>query len=146
MPDRFDLAYIAEDGTKKRALVVHRSSIGAIERIMAFLIEHYAGNFPLWLSPSQIAIIPVAEVHNEYASEIHKALLAAGFRAEIDTSNDSMGKKVRSAKKERLPYFLVLGDKDIESKTVTVESRDTDESESMSVSELIQKLTEEASV
>jgi len=146
MPDRFDLQYIAEDGTKKRALVVHRSSIGAIERIMAFLIEHYAGNFPLWLSPSQIAVIPVAEAHNEYAQNIHQQLLDAGFRSEIDTTNDSMGKKVRAAKKERLPYFLVLGDKDIESKTVTVESRDTGESESMSVEELIKKLQEEVTV
>jgi len=146
MPDRFDLQYIAEDGTKKRALVVHRSSIGAIERIMAFLIEHYGGNFPLWLSPSQIAVIPVADAHNKYAQNVHDALMQAGFRAEIDTSNESMGKKVRKAKKERLPYFLVLGDKDIESKTVTVESRDATESTSMTIDELITKLTTEVSV
>jgi threonyl-tRNA synthetase len=146
MPERFDLSYIAEDGTKKRALVVHRSSIGALERIMAFLIEHYSGNFPLWLSPAQVAVIPVADVHNEYATNVHTKLMGAGFRSEIDTSSDSMGKKVRRAKKERLPYFLIIGDKDIEANTVTVESRDTGESVAMSIDELLEKLTEEAKV
>ena len=146
MPERFDLSYIAEDGSKKRALVVHRSSIGALERIMAFLIEHYAGNFPLWLSPSQVAIIPVAEAHNKYALDTHSKLKEAGFRVEIDTSSDSMGKKVRNAKKDRLPYFLIIGDTDIENNTVTVESRDTSESVAMSVDDLLVKLQTEARV
>ena len=146
MPERFDLTYIAEDGSKKRALVVHRSSIGALERIMAFLIEHYAGNFPLWLSPAQVAVIPVAEAHNEYAKGVYEKLVAASFRVEIDTSNESMGKKVRHAKKERLPYFLIIGDTDIEAGTVTVESRDTGESTAMSVDELLLKLKAEATV
>jgi threonyl-tRNA synthetase len=91
-------------------------------------------------------VIPVADVHNEYAQEVHAKLMAAGFRSEVDTSSDSMGKKVRNAKKDRLPYFLIIGDKDIEANTVTVESRDTGESVAMSTEDLLAKLTAEASV
>ncbi len=143
MPDRFDLTYIAEDGTKKRALVVHRSSIGALERIMAFLIEHYAGNFPLWLSPTQVSIIPVADVHKDYAASINTTLVDAGYRTEFSDSDDSMGKKIRNAKKEKLPYFIVIGDKEVETKTVTLESRDTGESVILSLDDLLKKFSEE---
>lgn len=146
MPDRFDLTYVADDGTKKRALVVHRSSIGALERIMAFLIEHYGGNFPLWLSPTQVSIIPVADVHTEYASEVNSALQTAGYRTEYDDSNESMGKKIRNAKKDKLPYFIVIGDKEVETKTVTLESRDTGESVILSLEELLGKFSDEVSV
>lgn len=145
MPDRFDLTYIAEDGSKKRALVVHRSSIGALERIMAFLIEHYGGNFPLWLSPVQAAVIPVADTHTEYAKEIADTLKSEGYRIELDDSNESMGKKIRSAKKERLPYFIVIGDKEVETKTVTLESRDG-ESVILSLDDVKAKFKEEVSV
>lgn len=124
MPDRFDLTYIDADGKEKRALVVHRSSIGALERIMAFLIEKFAGNFPLWLSPTQVAVIPVAEAHHEYAASVAEALKAIGIRVDYDDSKESMGKKIRNAKKNKLPYFLVIGDKEVEDKTVTVEKRD----------------------
>jgi threonyl-tRNA synthetase len=113
---------------------------------MAIMIEHFAGNFPLWLSPEQIAVIPVAEAHNEYAQGVHEQLVAAGFRSQIDTDNDSMGKKVRTAKKAKLPYFLIIGDTDIANNTVTVESRDTGESIAMSVADLLAKLADEANV
>ncbi len=124
MTERFDLSYIAQDGTKKRAFVVHRSSIGAIERVMAFLIEHYNGNFPLWLSPEHIRILPVSEAHAEYARQVHEELKAIGIRASLDDSNDSLGKRIRNAKTDRLPYFVVVGDKEVEAKNVTLESRD----------------------
>lgn len=146
MPERFDLQYVAEDGTKKRALVVHRSSIGALERIMAFLIEHYAGAFPLWLAPTQVAVIPVADTHSPYTEEVAKNLKKAGFRIELNTSKDSMGKKIRKAKKDKLPYFIVIGDKEVEDNTVTLESRDTGESTTHSLTELIEKLTDEQPV
>ena len=126
--------------------MIHRAIAGSLERFMAIMIEHFSGNFPLWLSPEQIAVIPVAEVHNEYAQNVHDQLMAAGFRSSIDTSNDSMGKKVRAAKKERLPYFLIIGDTDIEANTVTVESRDTGESEAMTIEALLEKLKTEAAV
>ena len=123
MTDRFDLTYIAEDGTKKRAFVVHRSSIGAIERIMAFLIEHYAGAFPLWLSPVQVKVLPVSEKQNDYARGVYQKLKDAGIRAELDDNNESLGKKIRQAKVEKVPYFFVIGEKEVEAETVTVEGR-----------------------
>ncbi|MCB9815048.1 threonine--tRNA ligase [Candidatus Nomurabacteria bacterium] len=146
MPERFDLSYVDNEGNKQTPVMIHRAIAGSLERFMAIMIEHFAGNFPLWLSPTQLTIIPVAEVHNEYALNVHKALLEAGFRAEIDTENESMGKKIRGAKKNKLPYFVVIGDKDIESSSVTLESRDTGESVSISLDDLIAKLSKEASV
>lgn len=146
MPERFGLEYTDNEGSKQRPVMIHRAIAGSLERFMAIMIEHFAGNFPLWLSPSQIAVIPVAEAHNTYAQTVQTALSEAGFRAEIDTSNESMGKKIRAAKNMKLPYFLVIGDKEVESQTVTVESRNTEESTSMSVSELLTKLNSEMDV
>ena len=123
MPKRFKLNYIGEDNKEKEAVVIHRSSIGAIERIMAFLIEHYAGAFPTWLSPVQVKILPISEKHNEYAKSIFDELMEAGIRVEMDDSNETLGKKIRDAKMIKVPYLLVIGDKEVESKEVTVESR-----------------------
>src|SRR3989338_9789768 len=124
MPERFDLQYAAEDGSKKRAVVVHRSSIGAFERIMAFLIEYYAGAFPLWLSPVQVKVIPVRTTHNKYAQEIFELLKENNIRAELDDGDSNLGGKVRDAKNNKLPYWIVIGDKEIEAKKITLESRD----------------------
>lgn len=123
MPDRFDLTYNANDGTKKRCFVVHRSSIGAIERIMAFLIEKYAGAFPLWLSPVQVRILPVSEKHADYAREIFDTLKNSGVRVEID-ENDSLGKRIRSGKVAKVPYLVVVGDAEKDAGTVTAEHRE----------------------
>jgi threonyl-tRNA synthetase len=146
LPERFDLTCVNENGEKERVVMIHAAIAGSLERFSAVLIEHLAGNFPLRISPTQVAVIPVADVHNEYAQEVHAKLMAAEFRSEIDTSSDSMGKKVRNAKKDRLPYFLIIGDKDIEANTVTVESRDTGESVAMSIDDLLEKLTAEVNV
>lgn len=124
MPDRFDITYIAEDGSQKRAFVVHRSSIGAIERVMAFLIEHYAGAFPLWLSPEQVRVLPVASAHDAYAASVHDALKGAGLRAELSPADDSLGKRIRNAKLDKVPYFVVLGDQEMNAGTITLEKRD----------------------
>lgn len=142
MPDRFDLNYIGEDGKSHRAFVVHRSSIGAIGRIMAFLIEKYAGAFPLWLAPEQVVVIPVSEPHHEYAETVFNELKAAGIRVILDTDKDSLGKKIRNAKQLKAPYLIVIGDKEIESQTVTLESRSGD-SLSLSVDELTKKIVGE---
>lgn len=123
MPERFNLTYIGEDGKEHRAFVVHRSSIGAIERIVAFLIERYAGAFPLWLSPVQVKVLPVSEKHNAYGAEVLKELKAAGIRAETDDADESLGKKIRNAKTEKIPYLFVVGDKEAEAGTVSVEAR-----------------------
>lgn len=143
MPDRFNLEYTAQDGTMKRPIVIHRSSIGAIERVMAFLIEHFAGNFPLWLSPTQVKIIPVRENHNEKALEVGNLLRKAGLRVDTDISDLGFGKKVRDAKTNRVPYTIIIGDKDIENGVVTLESRDKGKIGEMKVEEVLKKLIEE---
>jgi len=145
-PERFDLTCVNEKGEQERVVMIHRALIGSPDRFIGILIEHYAGNFPLWLAPEQIAVIPVAEAHNDYAQNVHDQLKVAGFRSTIDTSSDSMGKKVRQAKKDRLPYFLIIGDTDVAAGTVTVESRDTGESVAMGVTDLLVKLADETNV
>ena len=143
MPDRFDLTYIGNDGKKHRSFVVHRSSIGAIERIMALLIEKYAGAFPLWLAPVQAKILPVSEKHNAYANEVFAALRVANIRAELDDANESLGKKIRNAKTEKIPYLLVVGDKEVEAKTISVENRDVGKLDITSLSDFITKANDE---
>lgn len=142
-PQRFELDYTGDDGQKHRAFVVHRSSIGAIERIMAFLIEKYAGAFPLWLSPVQVKILPIGEGHFLYATEVMDALKVANIRVELDTSDETLGKKIRNSKTEKVPYALVIGDKEVAEKKVTVESRDAGKLDAMTVEDLVSKLTQE---
>lgn len=141
-PQRFELDYTGEDGRLHRAFVVHRSSIGAVERIMAFLIEKYGGAFPLWLAPVQARILPIGEAHFLYATEVMDKLKAANIRVEYDNSDETLGKKIRNAKTEKVPYALVIGDKEVESKKVTVEARDGEKAE-MSAEELVEKLKAE---
>lgn len=139
MPERFNLTYVGEDNTAKPVFVVHRSSIGALERFMAFLIEHYKGAFPLWLSPVQVKILPITDKHHAYAKEVWEALRQAHIRAELDCDSDTLGKKIRKAKLNKVPYFLVIGDKEIETKQVKLEKRDG-EAESLPLQQLTEKL------
>lgn len=141
LPERFDLTCVNESGEKERVVMIHAAIAGSLERFSAVLIEHLAGNFPLRFAPVQLAIIPVAEVHNEYAQTVYDALKTAGFRVEIDTENDSMGKKIRNAKKNKLPYFIVIGDQEVEGKTITLESRDTNSNQALTLTALLEKLT-----
>jgi threonyl-tRNA synthetase len=143
MPKRFNLVYTASDGTEKQATVVHRSSIGAIERVMAFIIEKYKGDFPLWLSPTQVKVIPVRVNHNEYAEKINKMLIEEGIRSEVDIEDQNLGTKVRSAKTNKIPYWIVLGDKEVEAGKVTLESRDAGQLGQITPEELITKLKSE---
>jgi threonyl-tRNA synthetase len=146
MPARFGLEYTDHEGRKQTPVMIHRAIAGSLERFMAIMIEHFAGNFPLWLSPVQIAIIPVADVHVEYATEVAEILRQQNFRIDLDTSNDSMGKKIRHAKQMKLPYFIVIGDKEVGGNSVTLESRDTGVSESLSTEVLVTKLSAEVNV
>lgn len=146
MPDRFNLQYTDNEGTKQTPVMIHRAIAGSLERFMAIMIEHFAGNFPLWLCPTQIAVIPVNDVHNEYAKGVNDTLIEAGFRTQYDDSNESMGKKIRNAKNMKLPYFIVIGDKEVETKTVTLESRDSGESVILSLEDTLQKFSDEVSV
>jgi len=143
MPERFDIGYIAEDGSHQRAFVVHRSSIGAVERLMAFLIEHYNGAFPTWLAPVQVHVLSVSEKHVSYAQQVHQALMNSGIRSELDVSDDSLGKRIRNTKLEKTPYFLVLGDQEVDTESITVESRDDGKIGSMSVTQFIDRVTQE---
>ncbi len=143
MPDRFDLLYTNKDGEKVRPIVIHRSSIGAIERIMAFLIEHYAGNFPLWLSPTQISIIPIAEAHHAHAKSVLAKLLAVGVRAEADIAKEGLGKKIRAAREMKTPYWVVIGDAEVANNTVTLEHRTLGKIGEIKIDELVEKLTTE---
>jgi threonyl-tRNA synthetase len=143
MPERFDLTCINEKGEKERIVMIHAAIMGSIERFMAVLIEHYAGNFPLWLSPVQVKVIPVAEAHADAASKVHESLRGASIRSEIDLSNDSFGKKIRDAKTAHIPYFIIIGEKDIAAKKVTLESRDKGQVGQLSLEEVLKKFEEE---
>jgi threonyl-tRNA synthetase len=123
MPDRFDLTYIDSDGKGKRPVVIHRSSVGAIERVIAFLIEHYAGAFPVWLAPVQAIVLPIGEGHQAFAREVARHLRAQDIRTDLDDSNESLGKRVRTAKMQKIPYLIVIGDKEVAAQSVALEHR-----------------------
>jgi len=141
MPKRFELEYTDKDGTKKTPVMIHRAILGSYERFMAILIEHFAGAFPFWLSSIQVKVLPVNEKHLEYAENIFQKLKDNNFRVEIDRSDENLGKKVRQAKVEKVPYFLVIGDKEIESGGITIESREA-EKETLKLEDLIYFLNE----
>ncbi len=144
-PARFNLTYTEKDGSKQTPVMIHRAIAGSLERFMAIMIEHFAGNFPLWLSPEQIRVVPVRENHFPLAEEILTKLQAAKLRATADLSSESLGKKIREAKSERLPYFLVIGDKEMESGLLTLESRSGEKLE-IKIEDLIEKLKVENAV
>ncbi len=143
MPESFNLTYIGEDGKDHRAFVVHRSSIGSIERTIALLIEKHAGSFPLWLSPVQAMVLPISDKVSAYAKEIFENLRNQGIRVEIDESNESLGKKIRNAKTQKIPYLLVVGEKEVESKTISLENRDRGQLGTLSIEKVQELLLEE---
>ncbi len=123
-PSRFKLEYTAQDGTKATPVMIHRALIGSPDRFMGILIEHYGGAFPTWLAPVQVRMLPVSDKHLDYAYEVLKTLKASNVRTDIDEASESLGKKIRNAKQEKIPYLLIVGDKEVEDKTITIESRD----------------------
>lgn len=137
MPDRFDLNYIDADGQEKRVFVVHRSSIGAIERFMAFIIEHFEGAFPLWLAPVQVSVLPVSEKFSESAHNITTILRKEGLRIEVDASDESLGKRIRNAKVAKVPYYIVVGEQEEKSERYTLEGRQDEKVKDQSLQELI---------
>jgi threonyl-tRNA synthetase len=142
--ERFGLKYTDSDGKENNEVfVIHRAPLSTHERFMAFLIEHYAGAFPLWLSPVQVRVLPIGESHFAYATEVMDKLKLAGVRVELDISDETLGKKIRNTKTEKVPYALVIGDKEVEGKLVMVESRDSGNMGTQSVEELVEKLKKE---
>ncbi len=147
LPERFDLSYIGADGEKHRPVMLHRVILGSIERFIGILIEHYGGAFPLWLAPEQVRILTVTDAHNEYGVQVAKALQDADIRVETDLRNEKLGKKIREAQLEKIPYMLVIGDQEVSSGTVSPRLRKQGETlELMSVEHFIFHLKDELKV
>ncbi len=143
LPERFELTYIGEDGEKHRPIMIHRVAFGSIERFIGILTEHFAGAFPLWLSPVQATIIPISEKHHDYADEIAAKLEAAGMRVESDKRSEKMGYKIREAQLQKVPYMLVVGDKEKEDGTVSLRARKGGDLGSMPVDQFLADALEE---
>ena len=143
MPERFDLEYIGPDGNKHRPVMIHRTVFGSIERFIGILTEHYAGAFPLWLAPVQIAILPITDRIQPYAKELEEHIAQYGFRVETDMRNEKVGYKIREAQLQKIPYMLVLGDNEYANNTLTVRTRSGGDQGTMSINEFIAKIVEE---
>ena len=140
LPERFDLEYVANDGERKRPVMIHRALLGSVERFFGVLLEHYAGAFPVWLAPMQVQILPVAEAHDDYAHDVAAQLKTAGFRAEVIAATDPLGKRVRNGKSAKLPYVLVVGDDDVANNTVGVNARGLDVERDVTVDAFLARL------
>ncbi len=145
MPERFDLSYTGPDDAPHRPVMIHRALLGSMERFAGILIEHYAGRFPAWLAPVQVKLLPVADRHADYAAELASRLRSSGFRVEIDQRSESVGRKVRDAELARVPYMLVLGDREQETDAVAVRSHDDGDLGSTAFDEFEQRLRDEVS-
>jgi threonyl-tRNA synthetase len=144
LPDRFNLRYIDSAGERKRPVMIHRALMGSIERFFGVLIEHYAGAFPVWLAPLQVSILPVAEEHETYAEQVEKVLRTEGFRVDVERATNSLGKRIRDVKSQKIPYVLVVGGEDIESQTVGVNPRGGEVERGVPLDDFIQALSDEA--
>ena len=143
LPERFDLTYTDKDGSKKRPVMIHRVCFGSIERFIGILIEHYAGALPTWLSPVQVKVLPISDKFADYADSIAAKLDEAGVRVETDHRAEKIGFKIREARNERVPYMLVVGEKDVEANVVSVRSRENGEEGQQSIDEFIARITKE---
>ncbi|MBP7900638.1 MAG: threonine--tRNA ligase, partial [Gammaproteobacteria bacterium] len=143
LPDRFDLNYISDDGTKKRPVMLHRALFGSLERFCGILIEHYEGKFPLWLSPIQLTVLPVSEVFDEYAKKVVADLRKSGYRVELDLRNEKLGYKIREHSMQRIPYTLVVGEQEQSSGSVNVRVRGGETLGNMSMAQLMERLERE---
>jgi threonyl-tRNA synthetase len=141
LPERFELEYVAEDGSRKRPIMIHRAPFGSLERLIGILIEEYAGDFPLWLAPVQVRLLPVRPDHYEYVQGIAAKMRAAGIRAEADTNGDRLGKMVRNAEKQKIPVMSVVGDQEVADNTLSIRTRASGELGAMAIAEVIDKLT-----
>lgn len=143
LPERFDVNYIGEDGEKHRAVMLHRAGYGSLERFIGILIEHFAGAFPTWIAPVQVKVIPVTEKHMDYAKSVAKTLSESNIRVELEEANETLGYKIRKAQMEKVPYMLIVGDKEEKSHTVSIRSRKDGDKGSMMVPMFIADLMQE---
>ena len=142
LPERFDLTCINEQGEKERIVMIHSAITGSLERFIAVLLEHLGGNFPTWLSPVQVCVVPIAEPHVAFAAEVVAQLKAAGVRTELDSSKESLGKKIREAKMQKIPYTIVIGDNEVVGGTASLEGREG-KTPPLPIAEIVAKLKEE---
>ena len=140
LPERFGLNYIGEDGNSHQPYMIHRALLGSLERFIGVLTEHYGGAFPLWLSPIQISIIPIADRHIDYANNLVSKLVASGFRVDVNTKKERMNAKIRSAQMSKIPYMLIIGDKEVESNNISIRHRSGEDLGVMSFDDLLNKL------
>jgi threonyl-tRNA synthetase len=145
LPERFDLEYVGADNGRHRPIMLHRALFGSVERFFGVLVEHYAGAFPTWLAPTQVRVLPVATAHEEYAHSVAAALRDAGARVDLVAADDQLGKRIRSAKLEKLPYVLVVGDEDVAAGTVGVNPRGGEVERGVSMQDFLHRFTEEVS-
>ena len=143
MPERFELEYVGEDGEKHRPVMIHRALLGSIERFIGVITEHFAGAFPVWLNPVQVKVLPITDRALEYADQISKQLDGAGFRVEVDGRNEKIGKKIREATLEKIPYMLVVGVRDMENQTVSVRLRTGEDLGAMSLADFTARLKQD---
>jgi len=144
LPERFDLTFTNENGKKEKIFIIHAAIMGSIERLLAILIEHYGGAFPVWLSPVQTSVIPISEKHYSYAKKVWESLKKSGIRAELNDSNDTLGKRVRESEMQKVPYILVVGEKEIKEKSVAVRQRSTKDIKVMKIDTFIKKIKKES--
>ena len=140
LPERFDLEYVAEDGTRKRPVMIHRAPFGSLERLIGILIEEYAGDFPLWLAPEQVRLLPVSQDQVEFSQNVVNQMRSLGIRAEVDLSGERLGKLIRNAEKEKIPVMAVVGAKEVESNSLSIRTRANGELGSIAVAEVLEKL------
>ena len=143
LPERFELEYVGEDGLKHRPVMIHRVVLGSIERFIGVITEHFAGAFPLWLSPVQVKVLPVTDRAHEYAQDLNQQLLGADIRSEVDCRSEKLGYKIREAQMQKVPYMLVVGDRDMENNTVSVRTRTGEDLGAMSMEAFMAKCQEE---
>ncbi len=143
LPERFELEYIASDGQRRRPVMIHRALFGSVERFFGVLTEHFAGNFPAWLAPVQVAVLPVAAAHDAYAEQLVSDFEQRGFRVDLVAADDPLGKRIRNNKKQKIPYVLVVGDDDVKNSTVGVNPRGGDVERDVSVESFITRLSED---
>ena len=143
LPKRFNLEYVDSNNNKQTPVLIHRAPFGSLERFIAILIEHCEGNFPLWLSPQQLIVLPINENVNKYASDINNKLIDSGFRSSIDTRFEKISRKIRDAEIKKIPYMLIIGEKEKESNTLSVRKKTKGDIGKMDLNDLFKILKEE---
>ena len=142
LPERFDISYIEEDGIRSRPIMLHRALMGSLERFFGCLVEHYAGSFPLWLAPVQVILMTITDNHTEYAEKLAQRFEESGIRVEKDLRNEKIGFKIREAQLQKIPYMIVLGDKEVESSTLGVRRRRSKETRNLDLNTFLDEINE----